>query len=104
MAYLNTIGAREETAWQTTVSVNHELMSFKVDMGAEVTALTEEALNQLGHPQLRTSSKVVCGPDRDTLQSLGTTTVWLTFKEKSCSQVAYMVQHLEHNLLGLPAI
>ena len=74
VAYLNAIEAREETSWQTMVSVNHELMLFKVDTGAEVTALTEEALNQLGHPQLRTPSKVLCGPDRTPLPPFHTGT------------------------------
>ena len=79
-------------------------MKFKVDTGAEVTALTEEALSQLGTIQLKSPSKVLCGPDRTPLKVLGQTRVTLTSKGKSCSQDVYVVQHLKHNLLGLPAI
>ena len=104
VAYLSTLLAREETSWLTTVTVNSELMKFKVDTGAEVTALTEEALSQLGGIQLKSPSKVLCGPDRTPLKVLGQTTVTLTSKGKSCSQEVYFVQQLKHNLLGLPAI
>ena len=104
VAYLSTIGAREETSWLTTVAVNSEPMKFKVDTGAEVTALTEEGLSQLGTIQLKSPSKVLCGPDRTPLKVLGQTRDTLTSKGKSCSQDVYVVQHLKHNLLGLPAI
>ncbi len=52
-------------------------MKFKVDTGAEVTALTEEALSQLGAIQLKSPSKVLCGPDRTPLKVLGQTRVTL---------------------------
>ena len=52
-------------------------MKFKVDTGAEVTALTEEALSQLGAIQLKSPSKVLCGPDRTPLKVLGQTMVTL---------------------------
>ena len=79
-------------------------MKFKVDTGAEVTALTEDALSQLGTIQLKSPSKVPCGPDRTSLKVLGQTRVTLTSKGKSCSQDVYVVQQLKHNFLGLPAI
>ena len=79
-------------------------MKFKVDTGTEVTALTEEALSQLGAIQLKSPSKVLCGPDRTPLKVLGQTRVTLTSKGKSCSQDVCVVQQLKHNLLGLPAI
>ena len=104
MAYLSTIDTREETSWFTTVAVNSEPMKFKVDTGAEVTALTEEALIQLGTIQLKSPSKVLCGPDRTPLKVLGPTRITLTSKGKSCSQDVYVVQQPKHNLLGLPAI
>ena len=47
VAYLSTIGTREEISWLTTVAVNSEPMKFKVDTGAEVTALTEEAQSRM---------------------------------------------------------
>ena len=104
MAYLSTIDTREETSWFTTVAVNSEPMKFKVDTGAEVTALTEEALSQLGTIQLKSPSKVLCGSDRTPLKVLGQTRITLTSKGKSCSQDVYVVQQLKHNPLGLPAI
>ena len=104
MAYHSTFSTREETSWLTTVAVNSELMKFKVDTGAEVTALTEDPLSQLGTIQLKSPSKVPCGPDKTSLKVLDQTRVTLTSKGKLCSQDVYVVQQLNHNLLGLPAI
>ena len=63
--------------------VNNQMMTFKLDTGAEVTALTEPAfLNQ---------------PLKDRAPSPSS-------KEKTCIHNAFLVRDLEQNLLGLPAI
>jgi len=61
-------------------------MKFKVDTGAEVTAVTKLALTQLSNVQLHPVTKALCGPDRKPLKVLG------------------QIEKLKHNLLGLPAI
>ena len=103
MAYLNTIGSDNETTWQTSLQINNEVIAFKLDTGAEVTALTEEAHQKLGIP-LKPTSKVLCGPDRKPLKVLGMASVTLQAKGESCSQDIYVVSQLKQNLLGLPAI
>ena len=46
-------------------------MKFKVDTGAEVTAVTKLALTQLGNVKLHPATKILCGPDRKPLKVLG---------------------------------
>ena len=79
-------------------------MKFKVDTGAEVTAVTKLALTQLGNVQLHPATKTLCGPDRKPLKVLGQTSATLSHCGKSCIHDIFVVEKLKHNLLGLPAI
>ena len=58
--------------------MNGETMKFKVDIGAEVTAITELALTQLGNVQLYPATKILCGPDRMPLKVIGQTPATLS--------------------------
>ena len=92
------------TSWTENISVNGEMMKFKVDIGAEVTAVTKLTLTQLGKVQLHPVTKTLCGPDRKPLKVLGQTSATLSHCGKTCIHDIYVVEKLKHNLLGLPAI
>ena len=77
-----------------------------MDTGAEVTALTEEALNQLG--AIQRAEGILQGSlwgRQDPPQRLGSNHIHLNLQGslKSCSQEMYVIKQLKHNLLGLPA-
>ena len=103
-AYLNTVDTEDSTAWRAEIKVNDRPMSFKLDTGAEVTAISEGALSHLGQIQLHKPEKVLCGPDRKELDVVGCTTVTLAYRGNTTSQTAYIIRELKNNLLGLPAI
>ena len=75
-----------------------------MDTGAEVTDISRKTWEELNVGQLDTSNKILCGPDRKALDVLGQVTCTLTHNGKSCQQPVYVMAHLQHNLLGLPAI
>ena len=104
MAFLSAVVSSDDTYWTADIKVNGELMKFKVDTGAEVTAVTKLALKQLGKVQLHPATKSLCGPDKKPLQVLGQTNVTLSHSGKACIHNIFMVEQLKHNLLGLPAI
>ena len=104
LAFLSAVVATDETSWTTNIRVNGETMKFKVDTGAEVTAVTKLALTQLGNVQLHPAAKTLCGPDRKPLKVLGQTSATLSHCGKSCIHDIFVVEKLKHNLLGLPAI
>ena len=79
-------------------------MIFKLDTGAEVTAVTQETLTKLSNVVLKPATKSLCGPDRKPLKVLGKLTVTLSSTHHKCDQEVYVLQQLKHNLLGLPAI
>lgn len=48
--FLDTISSDERSCWRTTINLNGVQVSFKLDTGAEVTAISEEAYQQIGTP------------------------------------------------------
>ena len=104
ITYLNTIGSGSHASWKATIKVNNQMMTFKLDTGAEVTALTEPAFLQLRDVPLQAPTKALHGPDRKPLKVLGQVTLTFSSKEKTCIHNAFVVRDLEQNLLGLPAI
>ena len=57
-AYLDEVGAGEQSAWCAKIHVNDYSCDFKLDTGAEVTAVTEDLYLQLGKPELKQASKI----------------------------------------------
>lgn len=94
----------QETAWTTTIQVDGKAMTFKLDTGAEVTAISAESYRHLKKPHLTASDKILYGPSRQPLKVLGQLTARLDHKGKSSRQKVYVVEGLKTNLLGLPAI
>ena len=81
------------------------MVTFKLDTGAEVIAISHTTYQQLPDaPPLSTPSKVLCGPARKPLQVLGQCEIDLSYRERSIKQQLFMVAELKSNLLGLPAI
>ena len=87
-AFLNTIGARNTTAWNSTILINGHEVPFKLDTGAEVTVISADVLATLTSPKLHKPSKQLCGPDRKPLDVIGELLVTLSYKDKSCAQPA----------------
>ena len=77
---------------------------FKLDTGAEVTAVSEETYEKLGKPTLNAPGKMLYGPSRHPLRVLGQFHCDLSHKRKSTTQPVFVVEGLKSNLLGLPAI
>ena len=104
--YLNTIDDSPGSKCWTMqkISVNQVNLHFKLDTGAEVTAISEKAYKALGSPKTTQPVKKLCGPTNKPLKVIGRLTVSMTHKDHSCEQDIFVVSHLHHNLLGLPAI
>ena len=71
-AFLGTLTAgTTQDPWIVDLVVQGHTISFKLDTGAEVTAITEKSYQSLGKPQLSKPSRVLCGPARQPLEVLG---------------------------------
>ena len=103
-AYLNTVEG-DSNSWKIELDVENEPLPFKIDTGAEVTAISEFAWKSLQNPPTLTkTTKHLCGPDRKPLRIIGEAKVNLRAKQKCSVQRVFVVKGLSNNLLGLPAI
>ena len=78
--------------------------TFKLDTGAEITAISEETYKRLGQLELQQPSKVLSGPVRQTLNVLGQFTATQERQTHTSQQAVFVIRGLRNNLLGLPAI
>ena len=105
--FLDSLTAAETSGpavWNVTVFVDKQAVTFKVDTGAEVTAISDFSYRQLKGIHLNTASRVLCGPDHSRLKVLGQFKSTLGVKERTIQQDIFVVKGLKSNLLGLPAI
>ncbi len=93
-----------KTSWHCTVQVNENAVSFKLDTGAEVTAITEDTHKKLSKIQLQRATKVLHGPTRQNLNVIGQFTAKLRHNQASSTHTIFVIRGLKNNLLGLPAI
>ena len=103
-SFLDTLSAPKNSTWIVDIQLNGHHTNFKLDTGAEVTAISEETYQMLRKPKLKTSTKVLYGPSQFPLKTVGQFSGRLRYKSTSALAQIYVVEGLRRNLLGLPAI
>ena len=103
-AFLDTVSNEEKNVWTSNLTINGKQIPFKLDTGAEVTAVSQETWQMLGKPALQRPNKHLFGPAQQPLAVLGYFHCHLSHKGREASHQAFVVDHLKTNLLGLPAI
>lgn len=66
-AFLDTITDSEQKGWTTVLIINGKQISFKLDTGAEVTAISKNTWKELGEPAVTPSDKHLFGPAQQQL-------------------------------------
>ena len=61
----------QSSAWFITLTLNGHDTHFKIDTGAEVTAISEEMYEQIQAPETSAPTKTLYGPSRQPLRTLG---------------------------------
>ena len=103
-AYVFPVNVFKRITWSSKISVGGKELTFKLDTGAEVTVITEEAHRMLEMPKLQKPSKALYGPTSTALRTLGQFTSTLSVNNKTSEETIFVVQGLKTNLLGLLAI
>lgn len=93
------------TGWHSDIKLNGEVVSFKLDTGAAVTAIPTRlySSNSRDGPLLSTNKKLY-GPSNNILPVVGHLVIQLESKDKSAIQPVFVTDSLARPLLGLPAI
>ena len=88
-----------------TILLEQTKVYFKMDTGAEVTAVSEQVYKSIpSHPNLQPANRALLGPAHQKLNVLGQFQGTLTSDSDSCEQTVYVIRGLINCLLGLPAI
>ena len=95
---------KHASAWFCTVELNKSETSFKFDIGADVTVISDETYAFLQKPQLNIPDKTLYDSSRQPLKTLGQLRRMFCHKGATVQQPVYVVGGLKINLLGFPAI
>jgi len=91
-------------SWTADVKVNGILMRFKIDTGADVTAIPLKDFQRFENVNLHPAKKVLHGPAKHPLKVSGQFSGMLSHKQHETPGEIFVVEGLLQPLLGLPAI
>ena len=92
-AFLDAVDDTTNTCWTETISLNGKDVTFKLDTGAEVTAITEETYQMLS-AKLSPPLKTLYGPGQVSLPVKGRFQGEFTHKGKQTIQAVYVIKKL----------
>lgn len=99
--YLDTVTSEQETAWHLTVLLEQTKVCFKMDTGAEVTAISDRVYKSIpSHPILQPANRALLGPARQKLNVLGQFQGTLTANSESCKQTIRICDQRSKQLLA----
>ncbi len=103
--FLGSLSSADEDPWRIKVQVDGMPVTFKIDTGADTTAMPERLYRQkfLQH-KLHRTYKTLFGPDKTPLKVLGSLRCEIRIKKACSVEDIYVVKELETPLLGKPAI
>ena len=95
-----------ESSWMAEISVCGQYLPFKIDTGADVTAISEEGYKKIKGKggKLVKPSKLLRGPSNQPLPVVDEFIGSLAYEGRSEKHQIFVVKGLKNNLLGLPAI
>ena len=103
-AFLGAVSDGTIAPWTVSIRVGDKEIPFKMDTGAQVSAISEKMYQKLKGVKLKKPSKALYGPARHLLNVIGQFTADLSYGQRHAKQRVYVVRDLQANLLGLPAL
>ena len=98
----------DKAAWTANIGIKNTTIKFKLDTGADVTAVSQTDMNRIfsgtQQPVLQIAERPLLGPGRIPLDVSGFVRLQLRSGVKQTMQKVYVVKHLSTPLLGFPAI
>ena len=91
-------------AWTATISLKGTSVDFKLDTGADVTAIPLNTFNSLADVKLMKSDRILKGPDQAALKVKGKFMTDFKWQQKSSREEIYVMEKLQKPLIGRPAI
>ena len=92
--------------FEIEMQVSKGTLSFKVDTGADASAISDKHLDLMGikETEIKQTRKNLIGPGGEKLNCLGFVNTTLSWNGKKTQQIIYVCKNLQKALLGKPAI
>eukprot|EP00731_Ephydatia_muelleri_P010502 Em0005g1088a len=103
-AFLDTLSQNSSETWRVKLRLCGQMLEFKIDTGAEVTAISDAAFRTLRGPKLKSPKKTLYGPARTPLKLIGQLEGELSHPGKTTKRACVCGERSKTNLLGLLAI
>ena len=103
-AFLDTVTDNKLKGWTLDLIINGKQVPFKLDTGAEVTAISKQTWKTINEPALDKPNEHLFGPAQQQLKVMGHFLCHLSFRDRQAQQQVFVVDNLKTNILGLPAI
>lgn len=101
VAFLGSVSEKAQASpWMTEVKVDNHKAVFKIDTGADVTAVPEQLYAQGQFSKLARATKILYGPDGVPLKLKGKFTAVLSNSKHSTHEEVYVVEGLRTPLLS----
>ena len=97
-------GGTPDDNWVVTFWLNHSLVKFQIDTGAEVTVIPGGVFEKLSGANLQPSQRTLSGTSQRALPVIGQFTGKLALGDRTILQEMYVVEKLHKPLIGMPAI
>ena len=99
-----TVSEVTSEAWRIKAIVDGNSLMFKIDSGADVTAIPENLYQSGNFSPLEPTALKLQGPRKSPIEVKGKMLTTISIKDKGSQQEVWVVPNLEEPLLGRPAI
>ena len=103
-AFLDTVGDSSTSCWTTQVLLQDQMVTFKLDTGAEVIAVSEATFKSLTEVVLKQPDRKLFCPTHQTLEVVGEFRGKLSVGDNMYQGDIYVIRGLKNNIPGLSAI
>ncbi|KAM7284258.1 uncharacterized protein ISCGN_001355 [Ixodes scapularis] len=103
--YLGEVETRSiSDPWRVTVKVNGSPLTFKVDTGADITAISLNDYNKKSMEPLNTSAQTLAGPGQTPIATAGYFEATINRRGTSTQDKVFVIKGLKEALLSRPAV
>ena len=101
---VDNLSSKNSDTWTVDLTVNNIPIKFKIDTGADVTAISPKEFSKLKGTTLTQASKVLHSPAKHPLKVNGQFTGKLSYKQVTTHDEIFVVDGQQQPLMGRPAI
>ena len=87
----------QQSSWTAEICLNNQLIQFKLDTGAEVTAGSDSVFNSLQITKMQKATRALMGPAQQKLEVLDQCDGHFSHKGETCQHTVFIMKGLKTN-------